>query len=951
MGLSFNSDLRSDLLSVIRDKNLSSNELQQLKVQYLERAKTESPESNTIKVEKEFYEKLSLYVGKSVVDKLKTGTSDSVVTLDIEDLGDGVIAIDNDNNLENGVMNVIWSGEDNSYSALNKIENPAINIPENLLVENNLDQNFVTFNGNKIKDIIAKELSAGQIDNSKAPKLSGTASSEVQLLQNYLGFPPEKQNGLLNKETLTSLRGKFIESLGNGDLKKLIPLKNILDSINGSVNIINPKLLEIGQKLISKNESSHRSFLGSSDRLVNITFKNNNPDFQVLVEKAKHLKIDQSGEIDYEKYGELKKFAGKSGGTLTKDEEQFLSVIKIKGNLETLITSDSSNFTLKAYDVNFTDISKKAWEEDRDFYTGKLDDTNPLKSEINDVGRNSFYSTLFEQKSETELNQKSAELKLKLDGSIKDKELKESVNNFLGKLNSFPDINKEKFQKNNLEALIFIDRMVNERQPHLEEYQVKALLVKLNTMLDADYSQYSGRSKELVLSALHDIAVPENISQKKISSCGATCVQIQLALRAPEEYLEMLDTLAREQDYKSKGGALIKPNMSFYGDTTDRSISSKIMQNAIMDFSNGSKLGYDSKNDPGGLMPGQLNEAIRNILGNNNYVYKNGDYTPGQLITVLKNSSPSRQEPINIGMAFSESGRDAYHFVNVIGIKDNKVTIINPWGREETFSTEQLQKNIFSISAPPGRAANMERVANKSIDDIFAKNKWYESTDEISNHINKNGNAFLDKLDLSQKAKIVKFLVNGSTTQDDKKAIQKILNQMTSGSDGQSQMTVISFQEELKKNGLTLYDVLKEVKSDSPEFYKFATKFIVPDPNHIDFNIGKLVATGSKTSNDFLKTATPNEVAIVTLAVSDKGDSMADNPEVAAKMIKSLYEVAHNYKTDDYFKKRANQALKDFQKGINDDWDTGKITNELNKINKKLVSEIESYTGLRFEND
>ncbi|MBC7474908.1 MAG: hypothetical protein H7263_11495, partial [Candidatus Sericytochromatia bacterium] len=281
-----------------------------------------------------------------------------------------------------------------------------------------------------------------------------------------------------------------------------------------------------------------------------------------------------------------------------------------------------------------------------------------------------------------------------LDAVKNDPELRTKISNFVSLLSTGD------------KAALAYTQNIFDRKPPLSTEKIKEIFDKLTSMMNTSYDPKVGNTKELVISALHDVSMPSDISQEGIGTCVGTSIQIQLAIRNPSEYLNMLDTLAQNKIYTSVTGANIPPNFTFTDEGIDknldtgRTISAKIMQNAIMDFSDMNTRDFNSAKGDGGLNYIQTVKGLKEIVNTNvetSYVW---DYTPEQLINTLKNSKPDRSNPIEISMSYEPNGRDSIHSVNVINISDNQVTIVNPWGREETFPNDELNKRILSVSAP-----------------------------------------------------------------------------------------------------------------------------------------------------------------------------------------------------------------------------------------------------------
>lgn len=342
---------------------------------------------------------------------------------------------------------------------------------------------------------------------------------------------------------------------------------------------------------------------------------------------------------------------------------------------------------------------------------------------------------------------------------LKDKpELKQAI---FGLMNKIPENDKN--------SLVAIEQIFK-RKPELSDDQIKAVFNKINDMTNAKYVSEVGSSVELAMSALQDVAMPTNISQENIGTCAGTSVQIQFALRNPLEYLSMLDKLAKNETYTSLNGKDIKPNLTFTQEGIDdnkasnRTISAKLMQNTIMDYADSTERNYDSSKGDQGLNSYQTFKALNEIV-NLTDIEQNDNLkmTPRQIIKSLIDSKPSWENPVEIGMSYAKTGRDARHSVNVIDINNKDVTIVNPWGRTETFPVEELERNIIHVINKTGSSPVNKNLDIKSPEvlkeleklnpdqDIFTKlpvNKMYTYINNVAAFPDKNNN-------LSDKEKIV----------------------------------------------------------------------------------------------------------------------------------------------------------------------------------------------------
>lgn len=109
---------------------------------------------------------------------------------------------------------------------------------------------------------------------------------------------------------------------------------------------------------------------------------------------------------------------------------------------------------------------------------------------------------------------------------------------------------------------------------------------------DAPYPVSGLPRDEVMLSALHDVALPANINQQQVGTCAAGATQMQMAMADPSRYLELVDTLASGETYQSIPGAPLAPDFSFLNETGAtlgyRTPSTALVQNALLEYGMGS---------------------------------------------------------------------------------------------------------------------------------------------------------------------------------------------------------------------------------------------------------------------------------------------------------------------------------------------------------------------------
>lgn len=223
---------------------------------------------------------------------------------------------------------------------------------------------------------------------------------------------------------------------------------------------------------------------------------------------------------------------------------------------------------------------------------------------------------------------------------------------------------------------------------------------------------FGGVSKGALLhDALHDLAYPSDIDQSNRGTCGATAIQMKLAIERPLQYVETLVSLAQNKNHQTPGGAMLKPNNSWVGDGGDgRSTSCRIMQNAIMSLAGRGLLwdnGYNSgkDEDEGGLSRGEQTDAIEEIFGDDDYE-NDGLLSSSSAIFEYVQDDIARGRPVSI----SFSG----HAVLVVGIDKTQTptrVIMNSWGAQYEMTEAEFKKYVKAARTIDDSGSDSREVA------------------------------------------------------------------------------------------------------------------------------------------------------------------------------------------------------------------------------------------------
>lgn len=229
----------------------------------------------------------------------------------------------------------------------------------------------------------------------------------------------------------------------------------------------------------------------------------------------------------------------------------------------------------------------------------------------------------------------------------------------------------------------------------------KATLESISNSLTNYYNNgaaVNGVSKNVILTdALHDIAYPSDIDQSNRNTCGAAAIQMKLAIERPLQYVNTLVTLAQNRNVSTPGGATMSPNNTWVNDASDgRSLSSRIMENAIMNLAGQGTFyddTYNSGNDAeeGGLSWGEQTYALEEIFNNDDYE-DDSTFTSASSLYQYAEDEIARGRPVTV----SFDG----HAVLMVGIDKSQNpprVIMNSWGAQYEMTVDEFKSHVKSV--------------------------------------------------------------------------------------------------------------------------------------------------------------------------------------------------------------------------------------------------------------
>ncbi|HEY9843810.1 MAG TPA: hypothetical protein V6D23_25280 [Candidatus Obscuribacterales bacterium] len=244
--------------------------------------------------------------------------------------------------------------------------------------------------------------------------------------------------------------------------------------------------------------------------------------------------------------------------------------------------------------------------------------------------------------------------------------------------------------------------------------------------------ELESQRQALVQSTLQNIAFPERICQHSRGTCAATVPEKLLAQDNPEKYIRIATALASprgqvpESLVSEKGPIMEREPGTEIDDKSGRSVASRLMQPAFMEYANGELTTYDNAtdqhtNEKGEKSDGLDGNQVASLM--NGLFPEKGSYicagvnknatdvqADRERVWRLAESELSLGRPVQIGY---KTGNDTGHAVLLTKVDPakNLAYVMNPWGELHTMPLNQLRdtlnsaviKNVFDRAAlPPG---------------------------------------------------------------------------------------------------------------------------------------------------------------------------------------------------------------------------------------------------------
>lgn len=304
------------------------------------------------------------------------------------------------------------------------------------------------------------------------------------------------------------------------------------------------------------------------------------------------------------------------------------------------------------------------------------------------------------------------------------------------------------------ENLLYLNSILSSSGPET----LKEVSQTLGSFLQGSEGMPAAQRGEMARDILHDLAFPADIDQGNRATCAAASIQMKLAQTNPGRYAAMATTLAEGRPFAFESGQQLQPNSTYQGDSSDnRSLSGKIVQNAMMDFGrrrgdelsqtgssefepeasysdNGDQIFYDSRfsadpaqgatlspeqlslaqNTPAlaalpqadlealglGLLSSESRELEREVLGTqvNNVTTLAGDDVSAAATVDGIDRMLAQGQPVSLDIAISSQGQ-ASHTVLVVARNEGTPPTyqFNSWGKRYEVTRDQLE--LLAVTA------------------------------------------------------------------------------------------------------------------------------------------------------------------------------------------------------------------------------------------------------------
>ncbi|HEY9841675.1 MAG TPA: hypothetical protein V6D23_14525, partial [Candidatus Obscuribacterales bacterium] len=274
----------------------------------------------------------------------------------------------------------------------------------------------------------------------------------------------------------------------------------------------------------------------------------------------------------------------------------------------------------------------------------------------------------------------------------------------------------------------------------------KEVLVNLTALTDDNQlqAQLKPQKQALIRSVLQEIAFPEKISQHSKATCAPTTCQIVFAVKDPAAYVKLVAGLASPAGKGTPDGAIVREPGTETDDKSGRSLSSRLIQPALMEFGNGA-FDYDNVNDKhiglgamsiysgfSGLgiegTAAILNKLMPAQTYTQTYKPMHRDEPNGTEIFRQVKEQTGKGTPISAGLRW---GNDSHEIlVTKLDEQAKLAYFMNPWGELQSMPLEEFSKRLI-MAAIPDPPATGDKAAMAALPAEASRPESYKPIDVL----------------------------------------------------------------------------------------------------------------------------------------------------------------------------------------------------------------------------
>lgn len=228
-------------------------------------------------------------------------------------------------------------------------------------------------------------------------------------------------------------------------------------------------------------------------------------------------------------------------------------------------------------------------------------------------------------------------------------------------------------------------------------------------------------------STLQNIAFPTSISQRSKGTCAAARAEMLLAMDDPAAYARTARRLASPSGRARVNSAFL-PRVpgTEQPEQSGRSVASRLIQPAMMEYANGHALDYDNARDlhqqngsrgdtaldgSGGLRLEESMRLLTGLFGTERVQPAASIFGPdassrAEVLQHAQESLAAGQQPVVVDLDWgtNKTGGDSGHALLLTRLDEQQAYLLNPWGEQNTIPRADFEarlRSAVSLDPPP----------------------------------------------------------------------------------------------------------------------------------------------------------------------------------------------------------------------------------------------------------